>query len=153
LLPARHIKEVVIVSVLSQCCGIILSNDGQGLRGDLTGLLLDHDVVRGSIVGWISGAQQSFMRSDLAELPDDRLFIILTSSDILEDLIIGQQLLILVIVDGDTELVNILIGSKIMVMLLSGFHNACSKALAVLLFIHEEGATNQIGGVEDWSRV
>jgi len=51
------------------------------------------------------------------------------------------------------ELVNILVGSKVTVVFLNVFHNACSKALAILLFVHEEGVTNQIGGVEDRSGI
>jgi len=93
------------------------------------------------------------MHIDPAELPDDHLFIVLTGSDILEDFIVRQQFLVLVIIDGDTELVNILVGSKIMGMFLNGFHNVCSKALAVLLLVHEEGSTNQIGGVNNWSGI
>jgi len=89
------------------------------------------------------------MRNNLAKLPDNRIVVVLTGRDILKDLIVRQHFLVLVIVDGDAKLVYIRIGSKIVIMLLNGFHDACPKALAILLLIHEECLTNQIRGMKD----
>ncbi len=76
--------------------------------------------------------------------------IIILLLNVVEDFIVGENFLILVIIDGAAELERISITVEISIMVLNGLDYASMESLAILMGIQQEGATNKVRGMECW---
>jgi len=83
------------------------------------------------------------MHNNVPELPQLGPIIILLL-DVIEDLIVGKDLLILVIINGAEELELISMAMELSILLFNGLDNASMESLTILLWIKQEGVTNKV---------
>ncbi len=74
--------------------------------------------------------------------------IIILLLDVIENLIIGQDLFILIIIDRAAELEPFSLVMEFGIVVLKGLENMSMEPLTVLLWIKQESAANKVGGVE-----
>jgi len=83
------------------------------------------------------------MGKNAPELPHFDAIVILLL-DLVEDLIVGKDLLILIVINGADELETIRMAVKFSVLLFNGLDNAGTEPLTVLLWTKQESATNKV---------
>src|SRR5687767_8489747 len=90
-------------------------------------------------MGWYKGP---FMSSDLLEIPHNRVITVLLKE--VEDVIICNTFLILIIVNGATELDMPRIMTCVVVVVLNKLHNLNTLFLSILIRIHGEYLANKV---------